>query len=92
MARATAKTWAPTWSSRSRPRLRMMHSAMLGMDFVFPVSLGMSLHDYYQIPSRPTGKIQNDFLGYAAMAFCSTSTSAGCPRDWAAGMASRAWT
>lgn len=51
------------------PTLRMLHGAILGIDFVFPMSLGMSLNDYYQIPSRTTGKIQNDFLGYAAVGF-----------------------
>jgi hypothetical protein len=49
------------------PTLRVMYNALLGLDILFPVSLGMSLHDYYQIPSRPTGKIQNNFLGYASV-------------------------
>ncbi len=51
------------------PTLRMLHGAILGIDFVFPMALGMSLHDYYQIPSRPSGKIQNYFLGYASVGF-----------------------
>lgn len=51
------------------PTLRMFHNPLLGLDFVFPMSLGMSLNDYYQIPSRASGKIQNHFLGYAAVGF-----------------------
>jgi hypothetical protein len=51
------------------PRLRMLHGAILGLDFVFPMAVGLSLHDYYQIPTRPTGKIQNNFLGFASVGF-----------------------
>jgi hypothetical protein len=60
------------------PRLRLLHGAILGFEVSFPMALGMSLHDYYQIPSyqpartpegalRPTGKIENYFLGYASV-------------------------
>ncbi len=48
-------------------RLRLVQGALLDIEFVFPVSLGMSLNDYYQIPGRTSGKIESYFLGYAAV-------------------------
>lgn len=51
------------------PTLRVLHSALLNADFSFPASLGMSLHNYYQLPSPTTLSLKNHFLGYASVGF-----------------------
>jgi len=51
------------------PRLRLLHGAILGLDFVFPMSLGLSLHDYYQFRPQPGARLQSYGLGFAAVGF-----------------------
>ncbi|MFT3925749.1 MAG: hypothetical protein QM778_24620 [Myxococcales bacterium] len=51
------------------PRLRLLHGAILGLDFVFPASVGLNLHDYYQFRPAPGAALKNYGLGFAAVGF-----------------------
>jgi hypothetical protein len=48
------------------PRLRLLYGAILGLDVVFPIRVGLSLHDYYQFRSLPGAPLQSYTLGFAA--------------------------
>lgn len=49
------------------PRVRALYGALFAVDFVFPVSLGLSLSDYYQTSSGPNGRRENHGLGYVSL-------------------------
>jgi hypothetical protein len=51
---------------RLAPRLRVISNQAFIVDVVVPAALGMSLHDYYQLPEPGKAALQNHTLGYVS--------------------------
>jgi hypothetical protein len=48
------------------PRVRVLYSSLLGIDFSLPVNMGLNFGGYYQLPTGPAGQREDYVFGFAS--------------------------